>query len=105
EAATARKLAWIREAAGDRFNQIEINVMSHQVNVTDDRRAAARQLTGRYRLPEDDILSSPHCLIGTVAQICDDLRQHRARYGISYIVVPELFMEALSPVVAQLAGE
>ena len=79
--------------------------MNHQVNVTDDRRGAARHLTERYGLVEDDILNSPHCLIGTVAQICDDLQQRRARHGISYIVVPELFMEGLAPVVAQLAGK
>src|SRR5207302_1147493 len=84
EAATTRKLAWMKEAAGERFDHLEINVMNHNFVVTTDRAQAAAQVSERLKLPKDEILSSPHCLIGTVEQICDDLLLRREHFGISY---------------------
>jgi probable F420-dependent oxidoreductase len=104
EAVTYQKLEWIREAAGDRFARLELNVMVYALTVTDDRRAAARQAAGRFQMTEEELLASPHALIGTAAQIGDDLRHRRERFGISYVVVPEVFADAFAPVVARLAG-
>ena len=52
----------------------------------------------------EEILEAPYCLIGTVAQIVDQLQERRERYGISYITVWGDFTEALAPVIEQLAG-
>lgn len=104
DAATTQQLAWIRQAAGDRFDALELNVMVNGLIVTADRARAARQTAARHGLTEDEVRDSPHFLIGSAEQICDDLRQRRDRHGISYVVVPEVFAEALAPVVARLAG-
>ena len=59
-------------------------------------------------LTADDLLASPHALIGTPEQIADDLRQRRADYGISYIVINtgnEDHIDLFAPVVALLAGQ
>jgi len=47
----------------------------------------------------------PHCLIGTLDQISDDLQERREKYGISYISVFEESAEVLAPVVARLTGK
>ena len=104
EAATRQKLAWIREAAADRFAALELNAMVYAVIVTDDRRAAAGQLAGRFGLTEDEVLASPHILVGSSEQMVDDLRVRREMVGLSYITVPEYFMETFAPVVERLAG-
>jgi probable F420-dependent oxidoreductase len=105
EEAVAAKLSWIREAAGDRFSGLELNVMIYGLAVTDDRRGAAgRTAEHRSGLTEDEVLDSPHFLIGSVDQIGDDLRRRRERYGISYVIVPEVFVDAVAPVVERLAG-
>ncbi|MFN8679477.1 MAG: LLM class F420-dependent oxidoreductase [Thermomicrobiales bacterium] len=104
EAATRQKVAWVREAAGDRFAALELNAMVYAVLVANDRRAAAGQLAGRFGLPVDEVLASPHVLVGSVDQIVDDLRARREAFGISYITVPEYFMEAFAPVVERLVG-
>jgi len=104
EAATTQKLEWIRQAAGDRFDELELNVMVYAPIVTEERPQVARQLVARYELTEDEVLGSPHFLIGSVEQIGEDLQRHRERHGTSYFVVPEVFSEAFSPVVARLAG-
>src|SRR6478609_766962 len=40
-AATDRKIGWIREAAGDRFDQIELHTRSHITIISDDPQAMA----------------------------------------------------------------
>ena len=104
EAATRQKLDWIREAAGDRFDALGLNAMVYAVMVADDRRAAASQLAGRFDLTQEDVIASPNILVGSIEQMVDDLQVRREAFGISYITVPEYFMEALAPVVERLAG-
>jgi len=96
----------VRETAADRFDRLELTALVQRVVVTDDRRKAAEELgTGRWaRLTPDEILASPYALVGTVDQMVDDLRARRERWGISYVMTHEPFMDALAPVVARLAG-
>lgn len=101
---TAEKLEWIREAAGDRFDQIELQVRIHLAVVTDDRAGLAEQLAPAFGLTPEAALSSPHSLAGTVEQIIDDLVEQRDRFGISYLGISADSMDDLAPVVARLAG-
>ncbi len=96
----------VRETAADRFDRLELTALVQRVVVTDDRRKAAEELaTGRWaRLTPDEILASPYALVGTADQMVDDLRVRRERWGISYVMTHEPFMDALAPVVARLAG-
>jgi hypothetical protein len=55
-------------------------------------------------LSAEQILASPHFLIGTVDQMVADLQMRRERYGISYITVFGDSVDRFSPVVARLAG-
>ena len=104
EAATRQRLEWVHRAAGDRFAALELNVMVYAVVVTDDRRAAAQQLAGRFGLSEEEVIASPYFLVGSVGQMLDDLRRRREELGISYVTVPEFFMEAFAPVAERLGG-
>jgi hypothetical protein len=52
----------------------------------------------------DEFLEAPYCLIGTVAQIVEQLQERRERYGISYITVHGGYTQALAPVIERLAG-
>lgn len=95
----------VRDAAGDRHERLELNALVQRVVVTDDRRKAAEELTRRWtRLSAQEILESPYALIGTVDQLVEDLRARRERWGISYYIIFEPYMDAFAPVVARLAG-
>jgi probable F420-dependent oxidoreductase len=96
----------VRNAAGDaRFARLELNALVQRVIVTDDRRQAAEELANTWtQLTPDEILQSPYALIGTVDQIVEDLQAYRHRWGISYYVVHEPYMDAFAPVVARLAS-
>jgi probable F420-dependent oxidoreductase len=100
------RLRFVRDVAGERFQQLELNALVQRVIVTDDRHKAARDLaTGRWAtLTPDEILASPYVLIGTVAQMVEALVARRDRWGFSYVMTHEPFMEALAPVVERLAG-
>ncbi len=96
----------VREIAGDeRYPRLEINALVQRVMVTNDRRGAAEELTSRWtQLTPDEILQSPYVLIGSVDQMVEDIQAHRKRWGISYYVVHEPYLDDFAPVVARLAG-
>jgi len=95
----------VKTAAGDRYERLELSALVQRVVVTDDRRKAAEELSRRWQqLSPDEILESPYVLLGPVDEIVDDLRARRQRWGISYYVVFEPYLEAFAPVVARLAG-
>ena len=102
--AMERKVGWIREGAGDRFAQIELNMICGRVIITDDREAAAAEMTTQLPLSVEQILGAPAILIGSTDQIISTLRERRERFGVSNIVIIEPMMEAFAPVVAALSG-
>jgi probable F420-dependent oxidoreductase len=109
-AGTAEKVGWVREAAGDRFADLRLNVYPSgwPVTVTDDARAVAGQLVDRFRrrtgveLTEDEILESPHVFVGSIDGLEAKIREQRERLGIDSIMVGEL--GELDPLVERLAG-
>jgi probable F420-dependent oxidoreductase len=102
--ATDEKVAWIKEAAGPRFDELELQVRIHLAAVTDDREAMAVAVAAGFGLAPEQALQTPHALAGTVAQIVDDLQVRRERWGISAIGISMDAMDAMAPVVARLAG-
>lgn len=106
-ASVDERVKLVREAAGEeRYARIELNALVQRVVVTDHRRRTAEELTSRWpQLTPDEILQSPYVLIGTVDQLVEDLQARRARWGISYYVVFEPYLDAFAPVVARLAGK
>jgi probable F420-dependent oxidoreductase len=109
-AATEEKIDWVREAAGERFTGLELNVYpsSWEIVVTDDARAEAQRVIDHLRtrsgieLSVDEVLGSPHLYIGTVDELVDKIRDLRARLGISSFMLGEV--DELAPVVERLAG-
>jgi probable F420-dependent oxidoreductase len=99
------RFAWVRSEAGERFGQLELNVLVQRVVVTDDRRGVAAEIAAQWpALTVEDVLQTPYALIGTVEQMAEALVERRERWGISYIATHEPFLDAIAPVVARLAG-
>lgn len=103
--ATDQKIEWIREGAGDRFDQLELEIGAYFTFVTDQQQAMAEAMAPRFGLSVERMLTHPHALIGDVDQICDELERRRERYGISYITVGDTAGDAFAPVVERLAGK
>ena len=103
-AATARKVAWVRDAAGSRLPDLDLNIFVYAVEVSDNRQAVADRLAPDFELPAAELLTSPHLLIGSVDSIIEDLHARREQYGIASITITEDLMEPLAPIVARLSG-
>jgi probable F420-dependent oxidoreductase len=96
-------LRWIREAAGDRFASLELQISAVAAMVVETRRAALRSAM-MLGFPGEDALDLPVLLIGTVDELCERLIERRERWGFSNVVVPDHALHAFAPVVARLAG-
>lgn len=96
------RIGWIRDAAGDRFASIELQVLGQIEQVVPNRMEVASQLAPAFGLTPEEALQMPIVMVGTVDEICNDLIERRQRYGFSYVVVHD--MDAFAPVVARLAG-
>lgn len=103
-AATREKVGWIKEAAGARFDELELQVRYFLAQVTDDRQGLAEAMAPMFGLSPEEALESGVALVGTVEEIVDLCRQRREEYGFSYLVVGETEIESFAPVVAELAG-
>lgn len=111
------RVDWIRDAAGDRFGDIELNWTITTMLISDDREQTAEMVLGALgqgfppnmevdtTLTVDQILESPFIAIGTFEEIADQIRDVRARTGMSYVGIFPGQMDAFAPVIPLLAGE
>jgi len=102
--ATERKIGWVRDAAGERFERIELGVRIHLAIVTDDRQSMFDALAGGFGMTPEQAAGSPHALCGTLDQIAEDLEARRERFGISTIGLSASSLEDLAPLIGRLAG-
>jgi probable F420-dependent oxidoreductase len=106
---TTKKIGWIRDAAGARLDQIELEIGAYLTMVTDHQKETAAAIAGPLGLDPEVLLAGPHNLIGSVDYICEELQRRRELYGISYITVLDDgqndMVRQFAPVVARLAGK
>lgn len=102
--AVVDKVAIVREAAGARFADLELNIRAFMVRVTDDAAGQVRAVAGFLQVEDSMVAESPFALFGTTSTIADTLRRRREELGLSYVIVGAEDIEAFAPVVAALAG-
>jgi probable F420-dependent oxidoreductase len=104
EEETQRKIGWVREGAGDRFDALEIEIGAYFTFVMDDPSPALEEMAGAFGYSHEEMRRHPHALFGSVDAVCEELERRRDIHGISYVTVGEAAMESFAPVVARLAG-
>jgi probable F420-dependent oxidoreductase len=100
-------IEWVKEGAGERFEDIELNSAADVV-VTDDRHSAAETFIeqhGWQGISVEQVWDMPSVFIGTVDQIVDEMVARRERFGFSYYWVADASMEMFAPIVAHLSGK
>ena len=100
----AAKLARLREAAGDRFEQLELHIFVTLLEVGDRGRETARTFAQRHQLTVDETLETPQHLIGSREQIVEQLLARRERLGLTYVTIREESVEAFAGIVAELGA-
>ena len=98
-AATREKIGWVREAAGDRFPTLELNIYPTSVwpvTITNDLRGEARRVVDALRsqtgaeLTEEDIIDSPHLFLGSIDRLVEKFLHLREELGVSSIMLGEI---------------
>ena len=102
--AVADRVALVRERAGDRIDEIELNIRVFYVSVTDDRAGDIAGVASTIGVDPVLVERSPFALVGSTAAIVEDLERRRDELGFSYVVVGPDDIEPFAPVVAALAG-
>jgi alkanesulfonate monooxygenase SsuD/methylene tetrahydromethanopterin reductase-like flavin-dependent oxidoreductase (luciferase family) len=105
----------VRDAAGDRFDDIELATLLMNVTITDDADPVLDDLlvgfasssegdVRRPHLSRDALVSAPLVAVGTLEQVCEKLLAVRETLGFSYFVSPVgARPEVLGPVIDRLA--
>jgi probable F420-dependent oxidoreductase len=98
------KLSWIREAAGDRFDDIEIHDWVRYAFVTNDSASIVSGLSGPLNASEEDVRSSPMVLVGDVGEIVERVHARRDRWGYSYFTIQQPVALEFADVVSRLTS-
>jgi probable F420-dependent oxidoreductase len=98
------RVRWAREAAGERAGELEFQCWTVAVQVVPNAEEVIASLASLFDLTPDQLRSAPLALIGTAKEIAEILLRRREELGFSYVVVHEAEMDALAPVIAELAG-
>ncbi|WP_322753546.1 MULTISPECIES: TIGR03621 family F420-dependent LLM class oxidoreductase [unclassified Frankia] len=101
---THRKLAWVRQGAGERFDDIELETAAYFVAIEGAAGTTEAELSAQTGLDAAGLRAFPHALVGSVDEICDQLERRREEYGFSYITVGDRVLDSFAPVVARLTG-
>ncbi len=95
DAAPEQKIAWIREAAGERFSQLELAQTHFGLTLTDSP-AEVPPFVGGPPFPKTPM---------STQQAIEFLLEQRERLGISYIQINQAQIENFLPVLTQLNGK
>jgi probable F420-dependent oxidoreductase len=109
-AGTREKIDWVREAAGGRFDELELNVYPSMtgISITDAPLREAAEVAARLEerigvaVPAEELLDSPHIFIGTEDDFVAKFTRLRDELGITSIMVGAV--GELDGVVERLAG-
>ena len=104
ETATAEKVALVREATGDRFEQLELNLWLGDAALVGSGNSVLRSMWAAARWAPTALYGSPYVLYGTLDSAREKLLRRRDRLGISYYTFPSHAMESMAPLVEALAG-
>lgn len=99
----AERIDFVRRAAGDRFDDLELNLAvtalprdgSGEPDLSITRRALPH-------MSDEDLLRTPAVLSGSTDELADTIRRYRDTYGVSYVIVQDKHAEAFSKVIARL---
>ena len=103
QAETVKKLGWIREGAGERFDEIELQIRYFLCAITDDAMGFATAVAPGFDSTPEEVLGSGAALLGTIPEMIDQLVA-RESWGVTNIVVGGDNFVDFAPVVAALAG-
>jgi probable F420-dependent oxidoreductase len=104
-ASVDEKVALVAKAGAHRLSEIELNIRTFFVKVTDDRASTINAISSMFSVPAELIDTSPFALIGSVDACIEQLLERREKWGFSYTIVGAENIDECAPIVAALRGK
>ena len=98
----ADRIEFLHSAAGDRFDQLELNLSVLSVIFTDadpDLTMTRQLLPGQS---DEQLRANPGVLIGSVSQVAETLLRYHEKYRLTYFSVIEPYMKDFAKVIERL---
>jgi len=103
-AAYTERIGWIKEAAGGRFGDLELQSLVFVAQIGRPKAVVAEEMAALMGYPAADVAASSTVLVGTEDEVVETLLERREEMGLSYWVLHGADVDAFAPVVARLAG-
>src|SRR5882757_10845106 len=98
----AERIEFVRNAAGDRFAGLELNLAITAVP-SDNSGKPDLALTRRFvDLSDEELLALPSVLSGSPREIADTLRGYRDKYGLTSFTFQENHVDTIAKVIPEL---
>jgi hypothetical protein len=104
-ASVDEKVAIVAAAGAHRLSEIELNIRTFFVKVTNDRAATINAISSMFSVPAELIDTSPFALIGSADACIEQLLERREKWGFSYTIVGAENIDECAPIVAALRGK
>ncbi len=99
------RLQWVKESAGTRFEEIELQCLTVVAQVCDNGYSWLSEVAPAFGASAEQAIETPIVLAGSVNEMIETLEARRERFGFSYWIIHQQEMEAFAPVVAALDGK
>lgn len=102
-----KKMGWIRDGAGDRFDGIEFALLLFAAKVVASESEKAAQIASIAEsndMPIAAVEASPYFLVGSEDELVEQIQGLRETYNITHFTVTPPDVDGFSAVVKQLAG-
>jgi probable F420-dependent oxidoreductase len=104
QAVARRRTEFVRAAAGERFERLDVESSPYFTEITDDAETVLSRLQISTGIPADLLRDHPNVLIGSAESVVESLYSRRDTLGINYVTVQQSQIESFAPVVALLHG-
>ena len=106
ESALAKRVGQVRNAAGPRFDELELNIFVGDAGVVGGPQPLSSSLGALVKSAGPAVVGgSPYLLYGTIDQLREAMLRRRERTSVSSYGIPARVMEAFAPIVAALHGK
>lgn len=105
--AMVEKMGWIRDAAGDRYDNIEFALLLFTAKVTSsssETEAEASAIAGRLGISVEAVMASPYYHVGSEDEMAENLEDLRETFGVNHFAISGASVDSFAPVAKRLAG-
>jgi probable F420-dependent oxidoreductase len=98
------RIDWVKQAAGARFDDIELQILTFLVQIVPNAKEIYEQYAPLFGMTPEELPDVPVGIVGTVDEVCELLQKRREELGFNYIVIHDAEVDAFAPVVDRLTG-